>query len=229
MESEAHSGSARWTILSSSAAIPSGRCWSLPGLGMNCRRTGCARYVPRWTRSCKPLRFPPGSPRSPAMSHRPRPALCSAHSAAAEAALFAGFFALMAECDFSGPCIIGYGSSPSRCGPARYCGWSDPRSPGSRAKSVHTCQVLRPRRAGPALAIARQTVLPSATRTASAPGTIKLTRLNGWPVCSPADASPTPSRPPAHGLGPMWIATPSSQWTCTTYSLPVSRRTLELF
>src|SRR5262249_29832144 len=30
---------------------------------------------------------------------------------------------------------------------------------------------------------------------------------------------------PAHGLGPMWIATPSSQWTCTTYSLPVSRRT----
>src|SRR6516164_4230637 len=26
-------------------------------------------------------------------------------------------------------------------------------------------------------------------------------------------------------LGPMWVATPSSQWTCTTYSLPVSRRT----
>ena len=24
----------------------------------------------------------------------------------------------------------------------------------------------------------------------------------------------------------MWIANPSSQWTCTTYSLPVSRRTL---
>jgi len=28
-------------------------------------------------------------------------------------------------------------------------------------------------------------------------------------------------------LGPMWVATPSSQWTCTTYSLPVSRRTCE--
>jgi hypothetical protein len=26
-------------------------------------------------------------------------------------------------------------------------------------------------------------------------------------------------------LGPMWFATPSSQWTCTIYSLPVSRRT----
>ena len=27
-----------------------------------------------------------------------------------------------------------------------------------------------------------------------------------------------------HGLGSMWVATPSSQWTFTTYSLPVSRR-----
>src|SRR4029077_1287501 len=52
-----------------------------------------------------------------------------------------------------------------------------------------------------------------------------LSRLNGWPMHSPADASPTPSRAPAHGSGPMWIATPSSWWTCTTYSLPVSRRT----
>src|SRR5437870_89031 len=42
---------------------------------------------------------------------------------------------------------------------------------------------------------------------------------------SPADASSLPSRPATHGSGPMWIATPSSQWTCTTYSLPVSRRT----
>lgn len=33
------------------------------------------------------------------------------------------------------------------------------------------------------------------------------------------------SRMPAHGSGPMWIATPSSYRTCTDYSLPVSRRT----
>ncbi len=52
-----------------------------------------------------------------------------------------------------------------------------------------------------------------------------ISRLNGWPVCSPADASPLPSRADTHGLGPMWVATPSSQWTCTTYSLPISRRT----
>src|SRR4029077_2550185 len=42
---------------------------------------------------------------------------------------------------------------------------------------------------------------------------------------SPTDASPTSSRTPAHGSGATWIATPSSQWTFTTYSLPVSRRT----
>ena len=98
------------------------------------------------------------------------PALCSAHSAAADAALFAGFIARMAESDFSSPFIIGYGSSPSRCGPARYSGWSDPRSPGSRARSVRTCQVLRPRRVGRALAWTRPSVLPSASGTASAPG-----------------------------------------------------------
>ena len=37
-----------------------------------------------------------------------------------------------------------------------------------------------------------------------------LSRLDGWPAHTPADASPTPSREPAHGSGPMRIATPSS-------------------
>src|SRR5262249_42753608 len=74
-------------------------------------------------------------------------------------------------------------------------------------------------------ALALLDILPSTTQTVSAPGISFLSRLNGWPAGSPADASPTSSRMPAHGLGPMWVATPSSQWTCTTYSLPVSRRT----
>jgi uncharacterized protein YfaA (DUF2138 family) len=52
----------------------------------------------------------------------------------------------------------------------------------------------------------------------------KLSRLNGWPMHSPVNASPGPSRAAAHDSGPMWIATPSSQGTCTLYSLPVSRR-----
>jgi len=47
------------------------------------------------------------------------PALRSTNSAADRSALFAGFTATMAGSDFSCPYIIGYGSSPSRCGPSR--------------------------------------------------------------------------------------------------------------
>ena len=43
-------------------------------------------------------------------------ALRSTGSAAVRSALFVGFIATMAERDFSCPYIIGYGSSPSRCG-----------------------------------------------------------------------------------------------------------------
>src|SRR5258708_9597391 len=39
----------------------------------------------------------------------------------------------------------------------------------------------------------------------------KLSRLNGWPMRSPVNASLRPSRVTAHDSGPMWIATPSSQ------------------
>src|SRR5215204_1228575 len=52
-----------------------------------------------------------------------------------------------------------------------------------------------------------------------------LSRLDGWPARSPADASPLASRPDTHGSGPTWIATPSSYRTLTDYSWPVSRRT----
>src|SRR5450756_59158 len=61
------------------------------------------------------------------------------------------------------------------------------RSPGSQAKSVRTCQVLRPRPVAQALALARLDILPSATQTASAPGISFLSRLNGWPARSPTD------------------------------------------
>src|SRR5262249_50765826 len=56
-----------------------------------------------------------------------------------------------------------------------------------------------------------------------------LSRLNGWPMRSPVNASPWPSPAAAHDSGPMWIATPSSQGTCTLYSLPVSRRFANVF
>jgi hypothetical protein len=55
-----------------------------------------------------------------------------------------------------------------------------------------------------------------------------LSRLNGWPMRPPVNASPMPSRAPAHDSGPMRVATPSSQGTCTLYSLPVSRRFAKL-
>ena len=45
------------------------------------------------------------------------PALGSTGSAAGCPALFVGFTATMAESDFPRSCIIGFGSSPSRCGP----------------------------------------------------------------------------------------------------------------
>ena len=37
-----------------------------------------------------------------------------------------------------------------------------------------------------------------------------LSRLDGWPMRSPVNASPKPSRATAHDSGPMWIANPSS-------------------
>ncbi len=61
--------------------------------------------------------------------------------------------------------------------------------------------------------------------TASASRLI-LSRLNGWPICAPPDASPPASRPTTHGSAPMRFAISSSQWTCTTYPSPASRRTV---
>jgi len=111
------------------------------------------------------------------------------------------------------------------------CLWSDVGSPGSRARSVRTCQCLRPRRVVQVLALALLDLLPSATQTASAPGISFLSRLNGWPARSPADASPTSSRMPAHGSGPMWLSgrgagypTPPPQIPACGFPAPGSRR-----
>ena len=151
-------------------------------------------------------------------------ALRSTGSAAGCPALFVGFPATMAESDFPRPCIIGYGSSPSRCGPAaarparrgisRFPHKELPHMPGSSTT---------PGRPG-----ARDDApVRVAFRLRNSVGTrdMNLSWLNGWPMRSPTDASPTTSRTATHGSGPMWIATPSSRRTCTDYSLPVSRRT----
>src|SRR5215468_1451481 len=68
--------------------------------------------------------------------------------------------------------------------------------------------------------ITRSSVSPSTYRTASAPEMMPLSRLDGWPMRSPVNASPVPSRLPAHDSGSMWFAIPSSWWTFTSYFLP---------
>ncbi len=73
------------------------------------------------------------------------PALGSTDSAAGRPDLFVGFPATIAGSDFSRSCIIGYGllTFPMRTTAARVLSlWSTVRSPGSRTKSVCTCQGL---------------------------------------------------------------------------------------
>ena len=102
----------------------------------------------------------------------------------------------MAESDFSGSCIIGFDSSSSRCGPAAFLRWPNPRSPGSRAKSFHTCQGLGPRRVGRGLALSHPSVLPSGLSNTSAPRLLKFSRLSGRGAGYPAP----PPQIPACGL-----------------------------
>jgi hypothetical protein len=87
----------------------------------------CIRLPPRMFDG-----WPRPSVRAPARGHA-FPALCPARAESVRVllglrpslhrlrcrspALFGGFVATMAESDFSCPCIIGFGSSPSRCGP----------------------------------------------------------------------------------------------------------------
>ena len=58
------------------------------------------------------------------------PGLGSTGSATGRPALFVGFIATMPESDFSGSCISGYGSSPSRYGP------SDPNRAHGRSRDL---------------------------------------------------------------------------------------------
>ena len=158
------------------------------------------------------------------------PALGSTHSAAGCPALFAGFIATMAESDFSGPFIIGFGSSPSRCGPAagtRAAGQTGDLPVPVQGACVHA-RFYDHAGSDRALAITRPSVLPSAY--ANGVGTQdKVSIAAQWLACTfPCRRFADTSRMPAHDSGPMWFAIPSSQWTCTTYSLPVSRRTPDL-
>ena len=100
------------------------------------------------------------------------------------------------------------------------------RSPGFRMRMRSFAHMPRSATSREVARVHAHPVLPSAVTKASASRLI-ISRLNGWPMHSPADASSPASRPETHGPGPVRIATPSPQWTCATYSLPVSRRTAD--
>jgi hypothetical protein len=68
--------------------------------------------------------------------------------------------------------LMGHAGTHACCRNSRDArdGWSDTGSPGSRATSFHTCQVLRPRRVIQALAVTRLSESPSTFAMVSAPG-----------------------------------------------------------
>src|SRR5580693_4703223 len=109
------------------------------------------------------------------------PALGSTGSAADRSALFVGFPATTTESDSSGPCIVGYDSSSSRRGPAVSTRRPNPRPPGSRAKSFHTCSGSSTTPDWAGARVIALPMLPSVILTTSASGNIKLSRLDGWP------------------------------------------------
>ena len=111
------------------------------------------------------------------------PALRSTGSAAGRPALFAGFPATTTGSDFSGPCITAYHSSSLRCGPAVSNRRPGPRPPGSRARGFHTCQGLRPRRVGWALALTYPSMLPSVLLNTSAPRLLRVFAAP-WLACA---------------------------------------------
>src|SRR5271166_3390512 len=131
------------------------------------------------------------------------PALRSTNSAAAGAALFAGFsrrmppafvrIATISGSDFSCPCIIGYGSSPSRRGP------DNPRAARSDTRSLRFRSVpfvrdgVLDHDGASAPCMAAPHILPSALGTASASVTSELSRLNIPPHTIAVYASWLPS------------------------------------
>jgi hypothetical protein len=108
-------------------------------------------------------------------------ALRSTGSAAGRPALFVGFTATMAEADFPRPWFIGYGSSPSRCGPGRQSRrWSNAGSPRFRRDLFGRDVVFDPGRAS-APRITVPHMLPSTVPTVSAPALLSLSWLNPTP------------------------------------------------
>src|SRR5271165_7060120 len=126
------------------------------------------------------------------------PALRSTRSASGPPALFTGFITTTTGSDSSCPCIVGYGSSPSRRGPHdRPIVRSDTRSPRFRRVPFVRDGVFDPDRAS-APRITVPHMLPSAGWTASASVTLTISWLNSPPRTIAVYASSPPSPTDTH-------------------------------
>jgi hypothetical protein len=141
---------------------------------------------------CHPTRRPGSEPGACfAGSHSPRPPPFAPPaprpvSRPVFQALFVGFSATMAESDFPGPCIIGYGSSRAAAAQDR-CRWCDrPRGPRCRhgASSAGSSRASRVRRSD---ASARRSMPP--TCRAAAPGVMPVVRSAARPSTAGTVAS----------------------------------------
>jgi hypothetical protein len=120
-------------------------------------------------------------------------ALRSISSAAGHPVLFADFIATMARSDFSRPCIVGYGSSPSRRGPLRHKAIRpDARPPRFRCNPFVRDVAFDPGGAS-APRIAAPHMLPSTTVTVSASAIFGISWLNPTPHTIAVYASRPPS------------------------------------
>ena len=121
------------------------------------------------------------------------PALRSTNSATDCSALFTGFIATMTGPDVPRSCIIGFGSSPSRCGPWGQCAQRSNagpprfrRDPFLRDGVFDHGRASAPRITGPHM-------LPSTLLTVSASAILWLSRLNNLPHRIVVYASQPPS------------------------------------
>src|SRR5262245_1641031 len=105
------------------------------------------------------------------------------------------------------------------------CHGSGVGSPGSRATSVCTCQVLRPRRAVRALALTCPYVLPSAFATGVGAQDMNLYEAQWLAYALPYRRFAAALTDCDARLGADMDRSPSSYRTCTDCSLPVSQRT----
>ncbi|GEM_PF-3966585 len=124
-------------------------------------------------------------------------------------------------------CLPGYftpvsGSLDFPTRPARPSGPVNMGSPGSRARCFRACSGSLTARGSGASGDGRRVgcglPLPP---TASALRSKFLSRLDTRPARTPVNALPMPSRTPAHDLGPLWAANPSTYDSFIHYTLPV--------